>query len=259
MKRLRLLALFVPTLAVAQVEAPAFKMTTLFPSGCRSTVLNGAVKVTRNLAAYIEAPSSLTKCNANVARVGAGGALVLEAAATNQITNSSAFGSWTHAESTLAQAVVTSNAAAGPDGAVESEQIDFPELTATAQRSIVISSAYNAAAVAIVGSVWVKAASTACTVYLALLSDNWSGATSAACAATSSWTRCQLSVTATAQDWYLSLGPNTVNAGTQPEAQPACSVYVAKAQLETGSTATSNIDTTAAPVTRPADALAFVQ
>lgn len=153
--------------------------------------------------------------------------------------------------------VVTANAATAPDGTVTADRLDFGSTTGTGF-GVIYQGPFVSTAASWSHSVYVKGVSGSGTVYL-MSTPGGSYNTSACAFVSTSWSRCTVTGTETATNWFLQIGYD-LRDGTQT-GQGAQSVYLWQAQREAGAYATSPIPTTSAAVTRNEDiadfALAF--
>lgn len=215
----------------------------------------------QGLAATGIANGDLVTCSASLPRVESSGGVLglrVESSRTNDALRSQEF---TNAYWQLASGgapnpgnpVVTADQAAAPDGTISADRIDFASTTGTGF-GVVFAGPFLSTATSWTHSVYVRGASGAGTVYV-MATPGGSYNTAACAFVSTSWTRCTVTGTETAANWFLQIGYD-LRDGAQT-GQGAQSVFVWGAQRENGAYATSYIPTVATAVTRNADAASF--
>ncbi len=144
-------------------------------------------------------------------------------------------------------ATVTANTGLGPDGSFTADRAVLPAITGVGDTSIVFQG-FTATAAPWVGSVYVRGVSGAGTVYLTLTDASTAEeSTSTPCVVnTTTFTRCSVTRTLAAATRYFLVGMAGAAIYGQPSSQPAITVELYGAQVETGSTPSPYCPTTTA-------------
>jgi hypothetical protein len=212
-----------------------------------------AVTVTRSTTTSIVSADTSIVGWAPISRpaVGAGG-LQAWPSTTNLILRSEEFdnAAWVKAGNVVAAPTVNANAALSPDGLLTADELVFPAVANAGEYSRV-SQAITAASAVRSASLWLRRASGTSTLYLYLL-DDLGAYHSAACAVTTTWTRCKLEGVTTGANPSMFLGVD-LTAGSDQAAQGAQTIYAWGAGFHTASMASPYIVTAGAQVTRNAD------
>lgn len=203
------------------------------------------------------ADGDLVVCTANQPRVESSGGVLglrIEGARTNDVLRSQQLENavWLLTSGGAPNPgvpVVTANAATAPDGTVTADRLDFGSTTGTGF-GVIYQGPFVSTAASWSHSVYVKGVSGSGTVYL-MSTPGGSYNTSACAFVSTSWSRCTVTGTETATNWFLQIGYD-LRDGAQT-GQGAQSVYLWQAQREAGAYATSPIPTVAAAVTRNAE------
>lgn len=207
------------------------------------------------------ADGDLVVCTANQPRVESSGGVLglrVEGARTNDVLRSQQLENavWLLTSGGAPNPgvpVVTANAATAPDGTVTADRLDFGSTTGTGF-GVIYQGPFVSTAASWSHSVYVKGVSGSGTVYL-MSTPGGSYNTSACAFVSTSWSRCTVTGTETATNWFLQIGYD-LRDGAQT-GQGAQSVYLWQAQREAGAYATSPIPTVAAAVTRNQDRAEF--
>ena len=186
--------------------------------------------------------------------------LLIEPAATNLLLRSTTFNNgWT-----ASGATVTGNSTTAPDGTTAADTIVENASTSTHgvyQAATLTAATYTYSVFAKAGTrSWLFLTCTPSSAFGAYfnLSDGTVGTVTAGYTATISavgngWYRCAISFTATAATWYSNVLVATANGTSSYTGDGASGLYAWGAQLESGSVASSFIETTTATATRAAD------
>lgn len=234
-----------------------------FPSGpfrvgvAAANQINGLADWTygRTGAAYaLKSDGTLQTFAANAPRITDRG-LLIENAATNLVIRSQEMdhGGWAKsAAGTGSAPVVTANAVVAPDGTTTADRVFFNQGAGntTADLSLITSTAFTVTNGAIyTGSVWLRA-DTPCSILMRHVGN----ATFTKLDVTSDWQRFDVQETSSGTSRNFTLGLRGMGLGSSL----AATVDVWNPQPEAGSEPTSEILTTTAAATRPADAATLI-
>src|SRR5688500_15795426 len=190
----------------------------------------------------------------NVPRVQPGG-LLMEAARTNLVVRSQEFDTaiWVKANATVAAPVVTANYATAPDGTITAERVQFAA-TPSAGNGSWLEQGFTASAAMHSASCYMRATTGSATTNLTLVIAGTAHTTTITLGET--WQRVTLVNKAlTAVTWNLVVGSDRrVSPGATHTTTAAADILLWGCQVEAGVHASSYIATTAATVTRSADA-----
>jgi hypothetical protein len=201
-------------------------------------------------ATYYDSTGVLRIAGTNQARTGFGydtttakwvsQGLILEAAATNLLTNSEDFSTWTAADG----ATVTTNQGVAPDGNTTADRYAADTTSHLVRTSI----AGIAANTTYTFSVWIKGVSASGTVALNISQPQPTPENTKTISYTTEWKRYELTGSSTSSTFYVQIGQWATNG-----LGPSSDILIWGAQLETGFVATSYIRTVGAAATRAAD------
>lgn len=250
----RIQAISAAVMGVSQTSVEGLPISFTRTSSGRSTKGTDSLRLTGI------ANGDLVTCSVNQSRLAKGSTGVLRALREPAVTNVCLYsedftnsGNWFLANggSPDPGAITrTSNVAVSPDGTTTADQLDIPAVSG-AGYSVVYAAPRLSTASNYNHSLYVRGVSGSGTIYL-MSTPGAPSYNSAACNFTStSWTRCTLTSTETAANWYTEIGVD-LRDPTQ-SAKGAQSVLIWGMQIEEGFSPTSYVPTTSSGSTRSVD------